>query len=471
MENSPASAPEGIVPSARQALDRVSEHNRASIDRWLEMLGREQKTDYLFELEMWVKCFDRFFRVKNHPMSEQEARDIVRRDFAEELKIVRNVSLRMSHLCTELMSEERAELGRFDRYIENYLKREYVVDGYLEKLMQQPTPEDSLSLLTESLADLRAIVDDLARLPKVSFTTFTSIGKIINREIKRCRYIDLLIAYKFKPQFDRIENARLAAVIKGISSEQLRQDMAKILLELFRLLRYLHFIAEDLDKDKPLKNSLLIFSLINSEVRMLLEFIENKVLKLRTLPPEIYSALDATAYALHMELRKIFGRELVGFVYLRQAPPIYAKVENSHGLLRDSFQQSVISLAQVFDADVQGTEVFPSFQTKLEQSLQIRLDIWKLLSYVRRFQEHGTKEGMAQLIERIALFRDASLKYLMYKDWDAYEMFLEEIIVARTLEEVQASLHRFAVFLETLLGQVNMRAVLADHPFEYPEVE
>jgi hypothetical protein len=459
------------LTGARQALDRVSEHNRASIDRWLEMLGREQKTDYLFELEMWVKCFDRFFRVKNHPLSEQEARDIVRRDFSEELKIVRNVSLRMSYLCTELMSEERAEINRFDRYIETYVKREYVLDGFVERLMQQPTPEDSLSLLTESLADLRAIVDDLARIPKVSFVAFTSIGKIVNREIKRCRYIDLLIAYKFKPQFDRIENHRLAAIIKGITSDQLRQDVAKILLELFRLLRYLHFIAEDLEKDKPLKNSLLVFSLINSEVRLLLEFVESKILKLRSLPQEVFQAVDSMAYALNMELRKIFSRELVGFVYLRQAPPIYAKVENSHGLLRDAFQQSVVALAQVFDPDLRGDEIFPTFQTKLEQSLAIRNDIWRLLVYVRRFIETGTKEGVASLIERIALFRDASLKYLMYKDWDSYEQFLEEIIVARTIEEVREALHRFSIFLETLLGQINMRAVLADHPFEYPDVE
>jgi hypothetical protein len=45
------------------------------------------------------------------------------------------------------------------------------------------------------------------------------------------------------------------------------------------------------------------------------------------------------------------------------------------------------------------------------------------------------------------------------------------VIVARTLEEVMSVMHRFSVFLETLLGQVNMRAVLADHPFDYPEVE
>lgn len=468
MENNPS--PENPLVGSRQSLDRVTEHNRTSIDRWLDILSREQKTEYLFELEMWVKCFDRFFRIKNHPLSEQEARDIVRRDFSEELKIVRNVSLRMSYLCTELMTEERAEINRFDRYIENYIKREYVLDGFIEKLMQQPTPEDSLSLLTESLADLRAIIDDLARLPKVSFVAFTSIGKIINREIKRCRYIDLLIAYKFKPQFDRIENHRLAAIIKGITHDQLRQDVAKIFLELFRLLRYLNFIAEDLEKDKPLKNSLLIFSLINSEVRLLLEFIENKVLKLRNLPAEINQAVDSCAYALSMELRKIFGRELVGFVYLRQAPPIYAKVENSHGLLRDAFQQSVVALAQVFDLDLRGDEVFPQFQTKVEQSLTIRNDIWRMLVYVRRFMDTGTKEGIASLIERISLFRDASLKYLMYKDWDAYEQFLEEVIVARTMGEIMDVLHRFAVFLETLLGQVNMRAVLADHPFDYPDV-
>jgi hypothetical protein len=425
----------------------------------------------LFELEMWVKCFDRFFRIKNHPLSEQEARDVVRRDFSEELRIVRNVSLRMSYLCTELMTEERAELARFDRYIDSYVRREYSIDPFIEKLMQQPTPEDSLSLLTESLADLRAVIDDLSRLPKVSFVAFTSIGKIVNREIKRCRYIDLLIAHKFKPQFDHIDNPRLAAIIKGIGNEQLRQDVAKVLLELFRLLRYLGFIAEDLENDKPLKNSLLIFSLVNSEVRLLLEFIENKLLKVRNLPHDVHQAIDSCAYALNMELRKIFGRELVGFVYLRQAPPIYAKVENSHGLLRDAFQQSVVALAQVFDPQLTGTEIFQAFQTKLDQSLTIRNDIWRLLSFVRRFVESGTREDSPALVERMALFRDTSLKHLMYKDWDAYEQFLEEVIVARGFEDVQQVSHRFAVFLETLLGQVNMRAVLADHPFEYPDVE
>ncbi|MEW6729890.1 MAG: hypothetical protein AB1489_01010, partial [Acidobacteriota bacterium] len=341
----------GLTAEVKAALEQSTSSisGRNSLQRWLDTIGREQKTNYLFELEMWLKCFDRFFRVKNHPLSEQEIKDIVRRDFTEELKIVRNVTLRMSYLANEIMSEDSAGIKRFNTYVESQLRRVHSMDQNIETLLLQPTPEDSLALLTESLADLRVIIDDLVRLPAVSFQTFTSMGKLINREIKRCRYIELLVAYKFKPQYDRIENTRLGAIVKSIENDLLRQDMAKVFLEFFRLLRYLDFIAADLSHDRPLKDSLLIFSLINSETQLLIEFMETRLLKIANLSPNVYNAIDACIYALQMDLKKVFGRELVGFVYLRQAPPIYAKVENSHGLLRDCFQQSVVSLVQIFE--------------------------------------------------------------------------------------------------------------------------
>src|SRR5258708_34036369 len=98
-----AEVKENVAPAMTAVVS-----GRTSLHRWLDTVGREQKTNYLFELEMWLKCFDRFFRVKNHPLSEQELKDIVRRDFGEELKIVRNVTLRMSYLASEIMSEESA---------------------------------------------------------------------------------------------------------------------------------------------------------------------------------------------------------------------------------------------------------------------------------------------------------------------------------------------------------------------------
>jgi hypothetical protein len=280
----------------------------------------------------------------------------------------------------------------------------------------------------------------------------------------------LLVAYKFKPQYDRIDNSNMAAIVKSIENDLLRQDMAKVFLEFFRLLRYLDFIAADLSHDRPLKDSLLIFSLINSESQLLIEFMETRLLKIANLSTTVYNCIDGCLYALQMDLKKVFGRELVGFVYLRQAPPIYAKVENSHGLLRDCFQQSIVSLVQIFEPNFDGTQLFESFQTKVDQSIRLRMDIWRLLSGLRKFEAQPEQNKITAVIELMAVFRDSSLKYLMYKDWDDFEKLLEEAIVTRTLDEFLKVVHVFSTFLEALLGQINMRAVLANHPFDYPEV-
>lgn len=440
------------------------------LQQWLDFLEAQNKAGTLLELEMWIKCFDRFFRVRNHPLSEQELREVVRRDFAEELRIVRTVSLRMSHLCGEMLSIERTESASFGQYIEAQIRRDDSMAGFAAMLVGQLSPEDSLTLLIESLSDLRAIIDGLVQLPSVSFQAFTSIGKLINREIKRCRFIEPLLEHKFKPHYDRIENSGITAIIRSISSPVLRQDVATVFLETFRLLRYLRFVERDLQEDRPLKKALLIFTLINSETRLLLDFVDRKLLPSTDLDEAARDSIDCTAYAMSMEFNKVFNHELVGFVHLRQAPPIYAKVENSHGLLRNCLQQTVVSIAAAFDPEFNPITIFESFQTRLEQSRRLREDIWKVICYLRHYETRPDKNHIAPLIETLAAFRDSSLKYLMYKDWEFYEQFHEEIIISCSNEELAQVLHRFATCLETLLGQVNLRSVLADHPFDYPKV-
>ena len=130
-------------------------------------------------------------------------------------------------------------------------------------------------------------MDDLVRMPEVPFKTFTSMGKLINREIKQCRYIEMLVAYKFKVLYDRVENPAIATLVKRVGHEGLRQDLAKVFLELFRLLRYLEFIERDLTHDRPLKHSLLVFSLVNSELRQLFDFIETRICR----HPEVSAAV------------------------------------------------------------------------------------------------------------------------------------------------------------------------------------
>ena len=442
-------------------MENLTHNNKQStFTAWLEEVSRKQKTSYVFELEMWIKCFDRFFRPRNQPTQQGEENSFLIKDFREELIIVRDVTLRMSYLANEIMSRERSRLLQFDRYIHNTLRRDYVMDEFLNRLLEQPTPDDSLVLLLDSLADLRTLIDDLARLPEVTFQTFTAIGKLINREIKQCRYIDMLVAYKFKVQYDRVDNPAVASLIKRIPDETLRQDLAKVFLEIFRLLRYLDSIERDLSNDRPLKNSLLVFSLINSELRILFDFIEVRICKNPGIGSRALEALDSAVFALSQEMKKVFSHELVGLVYLRQAPPIYAKVENSHGMLRNALQQTIVHISQAFDSEFDGKHLFASYSTRLEESRKLLGEISSLVEVISEAEPEASLERVLPLAKVFDEFRESSLKFLMYKDWEEYENFVEEVTGAKNVDGLKFALHRFRIYLEALAGEVRKRSVL-----------
>jgi hypothetical protein len=366
----------------------------------------------------------------------------------------------MSFLAGEIISQERSNLLQFDKYISNSLRRDYVMDNFLNRLQAQPTPDDSLALLQEALADLRSIMDDLVRMSEVSFKTFTSMGKLINREIKQCRYVEMLVAYKFKVYYDRVENPSIATLVKRINHEGLRQDVAKVFLQLFRLLRYLDYIERDLSHDRPLKHSLLVFSLVNSELRMLFDFIETRICHHPEVGQECVETLDATIFAMSQEIKKVFSHELVGLVYLRHAPPIFAKVENSHGLLKNSLQQSIVQISQAFEPNFDGKQVFSTYVTRLDQSRKLLREIGSLLEAVRQFEDVADHEMLPPLMKQFEGFRSGSLKYLMFKDWEEYEKFMEEIEISKTREALRFALHKFRIFMEALHGEVGKRSVL-----------
>ncbi len=62
------------------------------------------------------------------------------------------------------------------------------------------------------------------------------------------------------------------------------------------------------------------------------------------------------------------------------------------------------------------------------------------------------------------------MQNLMYKDWESFDIFVEELSRTRDVAEALPLMHRFGAYLDTLFGQVNMRAVLKDHPFDPPAV-
>jgi hypothetical protein len=447
-------------------------HKDDSLGHWLDIIKQANKIPLLIELEMWLKGLVSFFDIKNQPLGDLGNETLATYNFIEELKLVSNATLRVNYLANRLSNALPSNLTStpVPPGVAHQLQRFYSYEQTVTLLSSQPYPEDSIALLTESFVDLQTLIDNLIERPHITIQTFMSVGKILRREIERCHYLNLLFIYTFKAQYDRIDNDKIAIVVQKIENDLLRQDLSKAFLGFFRMLRYLEFVAVDLNDDRPLKDSLLIFCLIYSEASLLINFLENRLLKLPNLPSEIFDQLDGCVYALQMELRKVFEHELAGLARFKQASAIYVKVENAHGLLRDTFQQSVSAIAQIFVNDFEGTTVFENFHTRLDQSLRLRSDIWYLLCVLRKFEAKPEGSKREYVMEQMHAFREGSLKHLMYKDWDDFERLAENTQKCRLLDDFVKSVHIFATFLEALLGQINMRTVLANHPFDYPDI-
>jgi hypothetical protein len=466
-------APEDALRLSERDVRSSSEFLRGQMRAWMEQVVHSGHTAELFELEMWLRSFERFFRIKNQPLSDKETKQLALRNWSEELRLVDNVILRVVQLCTAILTEEQVNLARFDKYVESYLKKDDVVDPYIEKLLRQSTPEAGLTLLREAFEDLHIVLTELVKLSRIPYSTFASVGKVIYREIRRSHLLALLIDKKFKPVHDRISNPAIAAVIRGIPHATERKQAAKVFLELFRLLHYLEY-ADPLHSDEEgLRNTILIFSLITSETRFLLMYLEKRVLK--SLDPEtrLYQLYDSFVYCIPLELKKVINTELLDISVSRQAESIRARVENSHGILRDCFQQSVVQLAQLFDGQVEGVDIFGDFTAKLEQSIRLRDGLASLIKAVRGFERLKHEAAALEMKDEISRFYDDNMKYLMYRDWSGFELFFIEILKCSSLPALVQICHRFETFLMTLYREVQKRQILRDIPpppgLELPE--
>ena len=423
----------------------------------------ESRAEGAGELAIWLASLRSYFDLKNHPLSEAEQTDALARNFVHEARVVRQTLRRclLLGLSAGLPASPRFHVR--DEY-ESTLTDALSTGSSVARVETVPAAE-----LLRVLSDLCALCDELADSGTVSLSAWTAFGETLGRELGRAG-LGGCSEPETNVELLRRTQPELLSLAERILPDALAGDVLIILSLLARALEQLGFVESLLRRDFPLKQALPLFALVQEQSRALIWMIEARALRAGDGVQEVHDSLDSAAYALSMELNKVYRHELVGLVASGQAPMIYARVENSCGLLRDCFEQTAIAIACLFEPDFDGPKLFPGIRRKLERSLRLREDVWTLLELVRRAEKERDRRPLAPLIERLNAFQQGSMKFLMFKDWESYERFVAELTAARGAIELGPVLHRFATYLEALFGQLNMRALLADHPFDYPPV-
>ena len=427
-------------------------------DKTVSVFPTNDFSELLFELGLWLSGLESFLNVRNHSFVEESRAKAASRDWTKEFRLTHSTLL----LCSKLTFRLSRKLK------EPHLLNEETGDVDLDFAVQKSSiGEDEIYKLSQALKDAVLLNEGLLRAAPLRFGEWTAWSNFLADKFKTVEAFDKLIkttektSEAFLPEvfWQLLENKPMSPVMEA--------DLRLVLPRFAKILKWLSVIEKMLRNDEPLKTSLLIFSRIYEQIQDMMTYINNRLRRFPNEEDELFGALDGAAYTASIELRKVYNYELAGLAEIRPTPSVYAKLETAYALLNDSFQQTVISFAKLIEPNVEPTEISPNFQSKLEQSLSLRQALWEILQAVKKAEQNPDTFPMDSLHTQLIDFLGLTLQFLFYKDMETVERFIEEVLITTSQKDLVPILHRFDAYLETLFGQVNMRVVLATHPFEH----
>jgi len=251
-------------------------------------------------------------------------------------------------------------------------------------------------------------------------------------------------------------------LVRGIESPAVKELVRVVFDDLLRLLECLELIERHLRKIEFAEQTFELFQLIHDDARTMVEFIHSTGLQSGEVSDELFDTLDGIAFAVNHDLQRVFESNAKAALVSANSPAIVGKLYRAHDVLTNCLQQSAITLAMNFDSQLDGGMLFNNSDMRFRQSLQLCEDLGQLIQLVVASEKDPTKLDYSDLVCGIQRFRNESMELLMYTDWPQFENLCEKIDSPPHDQHPGAAHHQFRCYLETLLGQVRMRAVLAN---------
>lgn len=411
------------------------------------------------EIGLWLSGLESFLSVRSHSLAEENRAKAASRDWAREFRLTHSTLLLCSRLTFQLGKTLRDKEDSADE-----IDLDFEVESFTQSF---EISTDEIHKLSQVLKTAILLNEALLRAAPLKFGEWTAWSGFLHEKLKSVKAFDRLVetaekqGEKFLPEVLRnlLETTPLPLALES--------DLRLVLPRFGKILKWLSVVERMLKQDEPLKPTLLVFSRIHEQIQEMMNYAGNRLLRLAEDDNNaLFASLDGAAYTASIELRKVYSHELAGLAEIRQTPLVYAKVETAYSLLNDSFQQTLLTFAQLIEPNLEPTTLFPNFQSKIKHSLILRQNLWQIFQSVQKTEQNPETVPLENLRRELTDFLNTTLHFLFYKDMETVERFIEEVLVTTDKKDLVPILHRFGAYLETLFGQVNMRAVLAGQPFK-----
>jgi hypothetical protein len=430
------------------------------------LFSNRVKYDYLFEMEMWLKGLERFFQIDCLPLSAFERSHASLKNYVEEVGAARAGVAHMAMLTTQLLGEGKEDLASFLVYLDSQVARTGSSEMPARRRGNAENAETELALVVEKLDDFAKILDELSRAPFVALQTYLSLGRIVVGTLRQDPNLGVLFRENLRPVLDKESKQSLGRVLESLPEPSHRGALAALFVALFKGLRYADRARTAAESPATRTRALLVFSLLKGESESIASFISKRLAPRFPEGSPQASGLRRIVTAFEAEVKKVMDVELVDVVLMKDPALVLTRLEDAAALVRDLYQQSVISLGETFSSGLDERTLFPEYRTRLDQSLVLRDEIAQLVKATHDFVKAPDKKSLRTLVAELESFRRSGMRHLVFKDWSLFERFLAGFSRERPPRSFLPAAHQFEGFLKTLVKEIGKRSVLANHPFK-----
>lgn len=424
---------------------------------WIDKIDQEKMMLDLFELKLWLESIEEFnsssyledLTFKFHAPAD--------RNYEFYVFSLYQVTARITALLKELDFKK-------DKYFLNF--EEFIVDKILEGNMEKTFPNLKELYSPESwfysfrifLQSFRTLLGEILRIDSVSQQGYLSIKKLYHRELLNNPILISLLKKQFIPRMDKIYQPDISGIISACKEKNIRKNLGIFFILSFRILKINNFIELNLNKNKYLDMTIPLILLLKKNMEALIAFNDSSLWQSLQADPELKKELDAVGTIfknLKMEFKKICEGELPLYFDANTNKVKKRKmIQNIVIISEVAIQELIESVARLFKPEISGSSIFENYVSRKQKSIEVKKKLIKLHTKINDYFSNKGSIAPSEIFFDINLFMETDLNYLLYKDWNEFLSFYDNLSRTNFSIEFEPTMRAFHAFLTRVLKEI-----------------
>ncbi len=424
---------------------------------WINTIDQKKLILNLFELKLWFESLEEFF-------SSHYLEKLI---FKYETTGSRNYEYYVtifSQLISRIINHLKELDFKKDKHLLNF--EEFIVENILESYTTKSFPYIKDIYSTESwfytlrifLQNLRGICIELTRHNIVSHKTLSSIKKLYHKELMNNSILISLLKKRFIPKMDKIYQQDISDIISSIKDKNLKRQIGIFFIFSFRIMKINNFIELTLNKGRQIDIAIPLILSLKKKIEDLFSFYETVLKKGFETTFEEKQELQQMIKAFEsfkLEYKKIFDGELPNYFANTDEKINKRKLLKNIVIISDfAIQEFIESILKLFKPEISGSNIFENYISRKEKSLEVKKKLTKLHQKINDFFSAKGNITAPDIFFDINLFIETDLNYLLYKDWNEFLNYYNNLIRTEFSSEFKINLRSFHSFITRVLKEL-----------------